>query len=54
MDTHNHNGNSPYKLLNELENTIQSNYSISISHMSKALMVEINKEITPLKQNEIL
>lgn len=54
MDTHIHNSGSPYKLLNELENTIQINYSASISHMSKAIMTEINKEIKPLQENEIL
>ena len=53
-DTHNHLKGSPYKLLNELEEQIQNNYSATILNLSKAIMTEINKEIKSLKENEIL
>lgn len=44
---------SPYKVLNELEQQIQNNYSTTVLNMSKALMTEINKEIKNFKENEI-
>ena len=53
-DNHNHSKGSPYKLLNELEEQIQNNYSATVLNMSKAIMTEINKEIKDLKENEIL
>lgn len=36
---------SKYKLLNNLENIYQQNYSVTISNLSKALLIEIDKEI---------
>lgn len=51
---HNHSKGSPYKLLNELEQTIQDNYSATVLNLSKAIMTEINKEMKGLKENEIL
>lgn len=50
---HNHLKGSPYRLLNELEKTIQDNYSATILNLSKAIMTEVNKEIKGLKENEI-
>lgn len=44
---------SPYKLLNEFEKTMQNNYSATILNMSKAIMTEINKEIQNIKENDI-
>ena len=44
---------SPYKLLNELEQTMQANYSITVLNLSKAIMTEINKEIKSFKNDEI-
>ena len=52
-DNHNHSKGSPYKLLNELEQTMQNNYSATVLNMSKAIMTEINKEMKALKENEI-
>ena len=52
-DNHNHSKGSPYKLLNELEKTMQDNYSVTVLNLSKAIMTEINKEIKGLKENEI-
>ena len=53
-EEHNHSKGSPYKLLNELEEQIQNNYSVTVLDMSKAIMTEINKEIKGLKENEII
>lgn len=54
-DQHNHTSKgSPYKLLNELEQTMQNNYSATILSLSKAVMTEIDKEVKNLKNNEIL
>ena len=53
-DTHNHLKGSPYKLLNELEKTMQDNYSATVLNLSKAIMTEVNKEMKGLKENEIL
>lgn len=53
-DIHNHSKGSPYKLLNELEKTIQDNYSATVLNLSKAIMTEVNKEINNLKDNEII
>ena len=47
---HNHSKGSPYKLLNELEKTMQDNYSATILNLSKAIMTEVNKEIKSLKE----
>lgn len=44
---------SPYKVLNDLEQQIQNNYSATILSMSKALMTEISKEIKNFEKNEI-
>ena len=53
-DNHNHSEGSPYKLLNELEKTMQDNYSAIVLNLSKVIMTEVNKEIKGLKENEIL
>lgn len=54
-DNYNHNSKgSPYKLLNELEKTMQDNYSATVLNLSKAIMTEVNKEMKGLKENEIL
>ncbi|QIG63424.1 hypothetical protein DAC20_199 [Bacteroides phage DAC20] len=36
---------SKYKLLNNLESIYQQNYSATISSLSKAILIEIDKEI---------
>ena len=36
---------SKYKLLNNLESIYQQNYSVTISSLSKAILIEIDKEI---------
>ena len=51
-EEHNHsekNQGSPYKLLNELEQNMQNNYSVTILNISKAVMTEVNKEINKIK-----
>lgn len=52
-EEHNHSKSqskgSPYKLLNELEQQMQDNYSITVLSMSKAVMTEVNKEINKIK-----
>ena len=53
-NNHNHLKGSPYRLLNELEEQIQYNYSATVLNMSKAIMTEVNKEIKSLKNNEIV
>lgn len=55
-DQHNHTSSkgSPYKLLNELEQTIQNNYSATILNLSKAILTEVNKEVKSLKNSEII
>ena len=45
QSNHTHSKGSPYKLLNELEETIQNNYSASILNLSKAVLKEMSDEI---------
>ena len=40
---------SPYKLLNELEEEYQNNYSTSVLYLSKAVLNELSKEIKSKK-----
>ena len=56
-EEHNHSESqskgSPYKLLNELEQQMQNNYSTTVLNISKAVMTEIDKEIKNSKNNEL-